>query len=76
MGSRASLDILGKRMECVLTEALIVPVIYRGLVCCCSSIMLYVVTLTDAALQVVMQCESLMSRECVYDSSHNKQYET
>jgi len=76
MGSRASLGILGKRMECVLTEVLIVPVIYRGLVCCCSSILLYVVTLTDAALQVVMQGESLMLRECVYDSSHNKQYKT
>ena len=73
VGPRASLDILGKRMEYVLTEALIVSVIYRSLVCCCSSILLNVVTLTDAALQVVMQGESLMSRECVYNRSHNMQ---
>jgi hypothetical protein len=57
VGSGASLDILGKRMEFVLTVALVVPIIYRGLVCCCSSILLNVVTLTDAALLVVMQGE-------------------
>lgn len=58
MDPRASLDILRKRMEYVLTEALIVSVIGRDLVCCCSSILLNVVTMTDAALHVVMQDES------------------
>jgi len=43
-----------KRIEHVLTVALVVSVIYRGLVCCCSSILLNVLTLTDAVLQVVM----------------------
>lgn len=73
MGPRASLDILGKRMEYILTVALIVSVIYRGLVCCCSSVLFSVVTLTDVALQVVMQGESCVSRQCLYNSSHNRQ---
>jgi len=64
---------LEKRIEHVLTVALIVSVIYRGLVCCCSSILLNVVTVTDAALQVLMQGESCMSRECVHNSCYNKQ---
>jgi len=73
VGPRASLDILGKRIKYVLTEALIVSVVYRGLASCCFSVLLNAVSLTDAALQVVMQGDSLMSRECVYNSSHNKQ---